>query len=87
MEHAITAASETLYVPDGGYSLPYRGLRVSVGFLEGLGVRAERGRALAAPDFREAGDEPAMISARLWRERFGADPGVIGQQFRDDRKH
>jgi putative ABC transport system permease protein len=54
-------------------------MRVSSNFFRLLGVRPALGR-----DFRPAEDTPAawrviMLSDRLWRRRFGADPNVAGR--------
>lgn len=55
------------------------GIRVSYAFLATLGVAPVIGR-----DFRPSDDlvnsaPTAIISNSLWKERFGADPGVIGK--------
>jgi putative ABC transport system permease protein len=54
-------------------------MRVSANFFRTLGVRPAIGR-----DFRADEDTPdrwraLMISDRLWRRRFGADPTVVGR--------
>ena len=55
-------------------------MRVSRGYFEMLGVRPALGRS-----FTEAEDQPgaarrvAILSDRLWRDRFGADPRVVGR--------
>jgi len=56
-----------------------KGIRVSAGFLGTLGVKPAIGR-----DFTAQEDEPnsapaVLLSDRLWRERFGADPRVAGR--------
>jgi putative ABC transport system permease protein len=80
VEHAITSTSETFHAIDGRAGDPYRGLYVAPGFVAGLGVRADVGRGFTRGDFD--GSEPVvMIGTRLWRERFGADPNVIGRRF------
>ena len=57
------------------------GAWVSPDFLEAYGVRAQVGRTFR-PDEAGAGSNPvAMISHRLWQERFGGDPGVVGRTF------
>ena len=80
VEHAITSTSETMHAIDGRPGDPYRGLHVSPGFVAGLGVRADVGRIFTSHDF-EGSDPVAMISTRLWRERLGAAPDVIGRRF------
>src|SRR5215475_10645853 len=48
-----------------------------------LGLRAAAGRLFTVEDDRTPGAHPvAVISHRLWRERFKADPGAIGQTLK-----
>lgn len=75
----ITATTVTFHLSDGGYADSIRGLRVNRGFLEGLGVRAAAGRVLTGDDFAAATEPGVLIGDALWRERYGADPGVIGR--------
>ena len=55
---------------------------VSASFFEVVGVPPAMGRALDSRD--EDGNEPrtAVISDLLWRQRFGARPGIIGTSIR-----
>jgi predicted permease len=46
-------------------------------FFSVLGVRPQRGRFFSAGEDR-AGASVAVISDRYWRNRFGADPSIIG---------
>jgi putative ABC transport system permease protein len=55
------------------------GRRVTQGFLSLLGVTPQAGRSFAAEEFQPGRDQVAIISDRLWRDRFGADPQIIGQ--------
>jgi putative ABC transport system permease protein len=55
------------------------GMRVSSNFFRMLGIHPALGR-----DFRPEEDNPAswrviLLSDRLWRQRFGADPNVAGR--------
>ncbi len=82
VEFSIGASGESFYVGDGGYTQALRGMRVTRGFVEGLGVGVAAGRRLVAEDFT-AGSEPvALIGYALWRDRFGSNPGTIGQLIR-----
>ena len=49
-------------------------------FFETLGRSPLLGRALTAEDLQQAAPH-AVISERLWRTRFGADPAVVGQSL------
>src|SRR5262245_15525839 len=50
------------------------GQRVTPEFLSLFGVTPQAGRAFAAEEFRPGRDQVAIISDRLWRNRFSADP-------------
>jgi putative ABC transport system permease protein len=54
---------------------------VSAEFFETLGVAAQIGRTLGATDFGDdrATVRPVVLDTKLWRERFGGDPGIVGQ--------
>jgi predicted permease len=57
------------------------GEMISAGFFEILGVNPLLGRPFT-PDEDQLGANPtAMISERLWRRKFGADPNIIGQRM------
>ncbi len=66
----------TLAGPDGPERV--RAVPVTQNFLDVLGVRPQLGR-----NFVEAeadGDAPtALISDRFWRQRYGADPAIVGR--------
>jgi len=82
VEDAVTASSESYYLGDDPGAPTVRGLRVSPGFLAGLGVRTAIGRPLGADDFRTGGTRAALIGDALWRDRFGGDPHVVGRDVR-----
>jgi putative ABC transport system permease protein len=52
---------------------------VTAGFLDTLGARPLIGRAFTQADEQEHVPQVAILSAALWRQRFGADPNVIGK--------
>jgi putative ABC transport system permease protein len=64
-------------------------VKVTPGFFTILGVPAARGRTFAADELAGAlydvaeryrgGDRVLVLSDRLWRRRFGADPYVVGR--------
>jgi predicted permease len=55
------------------------GLRVSSGFLPSLGVVPSLGRVFTAGEDRAGSEHVVILGDRLWRERFGADPSVVGR--------
>ncbi|HTO73083.1 MAG TPA: ABC transporter permease, partial [Gemmatimonadales bacterium] len=44
-----------------------------------LGIHPALGRAFGPADYAGAGQDVALISDRLWRRRFNADPHLLGQ--------
>jgi len=54
---------------------------VSTTFFETLGARPFLGRFFQSEDEHPNPIRPLVLSHRLWRTRFGADPGVIGTTF------
>jgi len=76
------------YVPFGtldwtGGEEPLRLSRhlVSAGLLEALGIRPAAGRLFVAEEYGAGRDRVVLLSHRLWRERFGADPAVAGRSM------
>src|SRR6185312_8508534 len=67
-----------------GKGLPQRGTEVDVAprFLETLGISPVLGRDSMAAEERFGGPKAVLISNRLWRERFNADPNAIGKVLR-----
>jgi predicted permease len=59
------------------------GAIVTGNLFELLGVTAQQGRVLAPSDDVVPGGHPvAVISHRLWQNRFGGRPGIVGTQVR-----
>ena len=54
-------------------------VRVSWNYFDVLGARPVIGRGFTPDDDREDGWHVALLSDRLWRRRFGADPNVVGR--------
>jgi ABC-type antimicrobial peptide transport system permease subunit len=62
-----------------GPALRFWAQRVTPEFFSLLGFTPQTGRVFAAEEFRPGHDQVAIISDHLWRNRFGADPQIIGQ--------
>jgi predicted permease len=69
-----TGWSADIDLIDGADVERLRGTLATANLFSVLGVRPARGRT-----FREDEMSVAVISDRLWRRRFGADPGVLGK--------
>jgi putative ABC transport system permease protein len=59
-------------------------LDVSPNFFATLGVAPARGRAFLAGATATEDDRSAILSDRLWRATFGADPAIVGQSISVD---
>jgi len=58
------------------------GQAVSGGYYSGLRVQPSLGRAITNEDDKPGAVPVVVLSHEFWRERFAADPGVIGQQLK-----
>src|SRR5262245_11682510 len=74
---AVGKENVTLSLADGPEAL--NGARVSANFLMLLGVEPLLGRSFMPEEDRPGSPSVAMISAQLWRSRFGADPAIVGR--------
>jgi putative ABC transport system permease protein len=56
---------------------------VTMGIFDALGIAPVAGRTFTAAD-ETSGVNVTVISEAFWRNRFGADPDIVGQSFRFD---
>ncbi len=59
----------------------FYGRFVSGNYFQMFGVSAYAGRALTAADDRPAAPPAAVMSYRVWQQKYGSDPSVIGGAF------
>ena len=64
----------------------YPGEFVSGNYFTMFGIRAYAGRLLTAADNQAGAPAVAVMSYRLWQQRYGSDPFVIGGVFDLDEK-
>jgi putative ABC transport system permease protein len=74
------ASTLTIDDPSGAHSI--RGVRVSAGYFDTLGVRAALGRTFVATDEQPGQTNVVILSHAAWQERFGGDRNVIGRPVR-----
>ncbi len=67
-------------VGDAGPELAL-GAWITVDFLEMYGVEPVLGRRFSLAEVGEGGASVAIISHRLWQQRYGGDPSVLGRTF------
>ncbi len=81
--HFAGAAGFIATLPRGDASgRDWRLARVTPGFDAVLGVVPALGRSFADDDVRAAADDLLLLSDATWRNRFDADPNVIGREIR-----
>lgn len=68
----LKGGSHVGYVHDG---------RVSAHYLDVLGLQPLLGRNFSEDEDRPHGPKAAILSYSLWRNVFGADPGILGQSI------
>ncbi|MBK7908665.1 MAG: ABC transporter permease [Gemmatimonadetes bacterium] len=81
---AFAAGAARFDAAEGGQTDPVDGAFVSGGYFEVLGVQPRLGRFFTPDDDRRGGgaDGPVVvISHRLWQQRFGGAPDVVGRTF------
>ena len=70
---------------EGPEPVPVKGKAVAHDFFDVLGVAPETGRVFSAAE-DQAGALPVIVlSHRMWIQRFGADPAIIGRTIRFER--
>jgi putative ABC transport system permease protein len=79
---ALAAASQSFAVLEGDGRDPERvaAVRASATYFDVVGVQPALGRAFTAAEDRPgSARRVAILSDRLWRRRFAADPSVVGR--------
>jgi putative ABC transport system permease protein len=56
-----------------------RAVNVTEGFFEAFGIQPQLGRFFLPEEHKKGANRFVVLSARMWRSRFGADPGVVGR--------
>jgi putative ABC transport system permease protein len=67
-------------VPAEGYQAAY----VTAPFFTAVGVKPVIGRTFRSDEDREGVEDVVVISYRLWSERYGRSPKVLGQRVRNN---
>jgi len=82
----MAAVDEGTYDVSGtGEPLEVRGEQVSADFFSVLGVQAALGRTFTPEEDQPGGARAAVLSNRLWKERYGADPALVGHEITINR--
>jgi putative ABC transport system permease protein len=81
VEHPIAWDLDVFSLIGGERSESVPGAWVTQGFVYGFGIQPAIGRGFDHDAFTPGGPNVALISDRLWRARYGADPAIVGRQF------
>lgn len=76
---AALYAQRDLDLTANGVPQHLSGMGVSNGYFQTLGYRPALGRDFAFSDDTKGNNQVAILSDRVWRDRFGADPNVVGR--------
>ncbi len=76
----------TLTLSDSGLATQVPAGLVTADFLASFGVSPVLGRTFTAEEDRPPRAHVAVVSYRLWQERFGGDRSIIGQRVRLSRE-
>jgi predicted permease len=71
--------SSPVLIRDGQPAERLQGLLVSGNFFAALGVPPALGRVFSDDEDRPGADSVIVLSDRAWRNRFGADPNLVGR--------
>jgi len=58
-----------------------QGVRASAEFFQALGIAPEMGRVFTAEEDQPGHEHVVLLSHRLWQDRFGGNPGIVGQSI------
>jgi putative ABC transport system permease protein len=71
-----------LTLPGEGAAEVIAGISVTHELLPALGIQPALGRYFLPEEVKPGSDHLIILSDDLWRRRFGADPGIVGQTIR-----
>jgi putative ABC transport system permease protein len=71
-----------LFLPGDGSPEVIRGIGVTSDLLPMLGIQPALGRFFLPEEAKRGSDRLIILSDGLWRNRFGANPGIVGQTIR-----
>lgn len=81
VEETIAWDLDMFYLTDTTRPEQAPGAWVTPGFIGGFGARPALGRSFEPTDFQNGRPQVAIISHRLWQNRFAGDEGVVGRRF------
>jgi putative ABC transport system permease protein len=87
-KHCTSFQEITAYMNSAEYTLTgagdaerVAGVRATYSYLRTLGVSPQIGRDISADEDRPGGSHVVLMSDKLWRARYSADPSIVGRQI------
>ena len=81
VEHPIAWDLDVFYMLGGDHAESFPGAWVTPGFVQALGIQPAIGRGFDPGAFVPGAPNVALISHRLWTERYARDPAIVGRTF------
>ena len=78
-ERIVATRTLSVNFTDGDEPEHINGVRVSTGFLSMFRVTPVAGRDFLESEMQPGGPPVALIGSRLWQDRYGGDPSLIGR--------
>jgi predicted permease len=75
-----------LQLSGNGQPERFTGFAVTAGFFHVLGLHPARGHEFNANDEIPGNEQQVILSDRLWRNRFAADPNIVGRKITLDSR-
>ncbi len=80
--HALAAINRSdVQLSGSGEPVRLTAFRVTAGYFQVLGLAPARGREFAPTDELPGNGRLVILSDRAWRDKFSADPGILGRKI------
>ncbi|HTQ57334.1 MAG TPA: ABC transporter permease [Bryobacteraceae bacterium] len=79
--HMAASRGDSVTLTGSGEPVELPGERVSAPYFDIFGTQAALGRTFAADEDQPGKSQVVVLSHRLWENRFGADPSIIGRKL------
>src|SRR6185503_15052217 len=86
-EHMAAYTSTEATLLSGGEPKRIHSADVTIDFFSLLGVKPLAGRTFLPEEHQAGGPRAVMLSEGLWRDRFGANPAILGQAITLDGRN
>jgi predicted permease len=85
-ESVAAVTRHDVQLSGSGEPVMLSGFQVSAGYFHMLGISPARGHEFSTDDELDGRGRSVILSDRLWRTRFSADPGILGRTLTLDQQ-